>query len=263
MLTRTDDAQAVRDHRPFRHVGLIRRTAIFPVALGLAFALYPFGEPDWGPAFRAAVVVAVGSVPLILLTPWDRLPPAAQLAPPFVFLAAILLLREAGGGAASGYTPFTFLPVLWFALYGTRGQLAAAIGAVAIGLGLPILLVGAPEYPDAEWRRVIGVFFVDTTLGWTIQSLVGRVSEASLARLDAERRLRELEAYELHDDVVQSLTEAQLALSLDRMGQAQTAVASALHTTQRIVTRLLGDNGARFAPGGLTRTPKPDADEAT
>jgi len=51
MLTRGQDIAAARDRRPFRRRGLLVRTAIFPAASALAFALYPFGGPGYGLAF--------------------------------------------------------------------------------------------------------------------------------------------------------------------------------------------------------------------
>ena len=257
MLSRVDNADAVLDHRPFRRRGLVRRTALFPIALALAFAVYPFAGAAYGPDFVAAVVVAAISVPLTLLTPWDRLPQAAQIVPPLLYLASVMLLREAHGGASSGYAPWAFVPVIWVALYGVWWQLAAMIAFVGIGLALPILVVGEPQYPDAEWQRVAGVLFVSAALGWTIKSLVARLVEQTSARVGAERRVRELEAFELHDDVVQSLTEAQLALALERPGQAEPAVRRALDTAQRLVERTLGESPERFAPGRLARESTP------
>jgi signal transduction histidine kinase len=257
MLSRTDDTSVVRRGRPFQRAGLIRRTALFPVALALAFALYPFAGARYGATFFAAAALAAVSVPLILLTPWDRLPQLMQIVPPLLFVATVMLLREAHSGASSGYAAFSFVPVIWLALYGAAWQLGTVVVAVGLGLALPIVIEGGPHYPPAEWQRVVGVLFISATLAWTIRSLVGRLVEQSAARVEAERRVRELEAYELHDDVVQSLTAAQLALSLERAEEAEAAVAHALHTTQRIVASALGAPHARFETGQLARSAKP------
>jgi signal transduction histidine kinase len=76
------------------------------------------------------------------------------------------------------------------------------------------------------------------------------------AHEETARRLREAEAYELHDDVVQSLTVAQLAAAVDDGERVRGSVAEALATVQGIVARLL-DSGrpedAGFAPGELRR----------
>ncbi|HSP70885.1 MAG TPA: hypothetical protein VLN26_00865, partial [Gaiellaceae bacterium] len=83
------------------------------------------------------------------------------------------------------------------------------------------------------------------------------------AREETERRLREAEAYELHDDVVQNLTVAQLALSLDDREGAGAAIGEALTRVQRIVARLLASSrdGGRVVPGSLVRAAPPPARE--
>ncbi|HSP71680.1 MAG TPA: hypothetical protein VLN26_04875, partial [Gaiellaceae bacterium] len=142
MLSREQDVDALRDRRPFRRRGLVLRTAIFPLALALAFVLYPFGDQTYGVRFFLAVAVAAAFVPVVILTPWERLPQAAQLVPPLLFLLSIALLRDAHEGAVSGYAPLMLVPVLWLALYGTRAELAAGVLVAGLALVLPILITG-------------------------------------------------------------------------------------------------------------------------
>ena len=262
MLSRERDLDALRDRRPFRRRGLVLRTAIFPLALALAFALYPFGDQTYGVRFALAAGVAAAFVAVVLLTPWDRLPQAAQVLPPLLFLLCIALLRDAHAGGASGYAPFVLIAVLWLGLYGTRAELAAGVVAAGLALALPIVIVGGPAYPQGEWRRVASVVAVGAAVGYIVQSLLGRLLGEIAAHEETERRLREAEAYELHDDVVQNLTVAQLALSLHDREGAGAAIGEALKRVQRIVARLLerSRDGGTVAPGSLVRAKRSAGD---
>lgn len=262
MLSREQDVDALRDRRPFRRRGLVLRTAIFPLALALAFVLYPFGDQTYDVRFAIAAAVAAAFMPVVILTPWERLPQAAQLVPPLLFLLSVALLRDAHAGGASGYAPFVLIAVLWLALYGTRAELAAGVVAAGLALAVPILIVGGPAYPPGEWRRVAGIVAVGAALGYIVQSLLGRLLSEIAAHEETERRLREAEAYELHDDVVQNLTVARLALSLDDREGADAAIGEALTRVQRIVARLLAGSrgGGAVTPGSLVRTAPPPAD---
>ncbi|HEY6053221.1 MAG TPA: hypothetical protein VIU86_04780 [Gaiellaceae bacterium] len=255
MLSRERDLDALRDRRPFRRRGLVRRTAIFPLALALTFALYPFGRPTYDVRFALAAGAAAAFVVVVLLTPWERLPQTAQVVPPLLYLLSVALLRDAHEGAASGYAPFTLVAVLWLALYGSRVELAAGVLAAGLALVLPILIVGGHAYPTTEWRRAAGIVLVGAAVGYIVQSLLGRLLGEIAAHAETERRLREAEAYELHDDVVQNLTVAQLSLSLDDREAAGVAVGEALTRVQRIVARLLESSrdGGAVAPGSLVR----------
>ena len=67
----------------------------------------------------AATVTAILTL-ATLLVPWVRLPSWCQAIVPLSFFAVIALLRQAGGGATSGYSSLVMLPILWLALYGNR-----------------------------------------------------------------------------------------------------------------------------------------------
>ncbi len=252
MFSRGEDLLAARERRPFRHRGLVRRSALFPAGLLFAFAVYPFGHPSYGGAFVAAAVVVAASVAATLLLPWRLLPQAAQTLPPLLFMLVVALLRQAHGGITS-YTPLLLVPVIWLALYGTRLQLLLGIAAAAAALAVPIVLVGAPAYPASEWRRAASVVFVGVAVGFTIRALVGIVLAQIGERERLELRLRELEAFELHDDVVQRLTTAQLAFALDDPRRARSDLDHALGTVQRIVARQLMSDGGRLTAGSLVR----------
>ena len=153
--------------------------------------------------------------------PWDRLPRAAQAVPPFAVFAVIALLRESHGGAGSGYAPLVLLPVLWFALYGTRTEVLAAVVGVAVTLGLPLVLTDDAVYPAGEWRRTAFYVVLSLAIGLTLNGLVGSLLTEIRGRERAEAELARLRAHEVNDDVVQGLVIAKLGLELGRDAEAR------------------------------------------
>ena len=76
------------------------------------------------------------------------------------------------------------LPVFWLALYGTRDQLAIGIAGLGAVFFVPLVLLGAPEYPSTEWRTAILWICVAPIVGYTVQALVAELrSRAEETRL--------------------------------------------------------------------------------
>jgi len=92
-----------------------------------------------------------------------------------------------------------------------------------------------------------------------IQHLIASLLAEQTRRLEAEQRLREAGAYEIHDDVVQDLTVAQLALALNDRARAAHAIDRALHVAQTLVSDLLPTR-PHATPGSLVRQPAPSDD---
>ncbi len=109
---------------------------------------------------------------------------------PGAYFLVIALLREADGGSTSAYAVLSMLPVFWLALYGTRRQLAVSIVGVASVFLMPLLIVGAPEYPTSEWTRALLWICVAPIVGFTVQSLVRQLRDRAD---EAARRAEELQ----------------------------------------------------------------------
>ncbi len=159
--------------RPFRREGLLGRIAPFAgaAAAGLALA----GLPSAGThsnVFLAAALLSVAVVLGSVLAPWERLPGGVDLLPPVAYLAVIALLRQAEGGASSGYAPLVMLPLFWVALYGSSLQLVATIAAVAATFVTPMLAIGGPSYPVGEWRGALLWVVIASIIGFAVQWLV-------------------------------------------------------------------------------------------
>ena len=122
--------------------------------------------------------------------PWQKMPVYFQAIPPIAYFAVIVLLRHAEGGADSGYGPLVLLPIVWLALYGTRGQLALALVVMLAMFVAPIALVGSPLYPLTEWRRALLWAGVGPLAGFTVHQLVREINQLlttlhGVARTDA------------------------------------------------------------------------------
>jgi signal transduction histidine kinase len=242
---------AAHSKEPYSQPGLARRSAPFVTLLALGFGLFLVGSPRHWWWFIGAVLLVGASLLLACFAPWRRLPRLAVLIPPLLVLASIALLRQGQGGSLSGYGALFLIPTLWVALYGTRTELLLILVAVATAFWAPVAFVGGPAYPSNQWRAggllvvIVGLF------GIVMQQLIEGLIAEEARRVDAERRLREAGAYEVHDDVVQNLTVAQLALALDDPARAASAVATALGMAQAIVGHLLHNSGE---PGSLVRS---------
>jgi diguanylate cyclase (GGDEF)-like protein len=147
-----------------------------------------------------ATVVAVLLVVAALAVQWERLPAGALLVLPLGCDALVALLREAQGGATSGYAPLLVLPVVWVAFVGSRRGIVAVVVALAATLTLPIAFAGAPTYPGTGLRGAV--------LLTLVAAIVGLVAEHGVRRM---RRHGE--------------EQARRAALLDRLVQTQSAIA--------------------------------------
>jgi signal transduction histidine kinase len=198
------------------HGGFVNRSVVFTcVALSLAFALVLMPAPrhDYRQVGIAAILAA-GLIGFSLC--WRRFPHATQLGVPIGYLLVTALLREAAGGSISGFGGLFLLPVLWLALSPRRRDLILGLVAMAVVSIVPLLWIGAPDYPAAGWRSTVVQLSVGAIAGFTIQRLV------------AEARLRADE----------SLLQNEQLLALDRMKDEFIALVS--HELRTPLTSIIG-----------------------
>jgi hypothetical protein len=226
-------------------------TFLLGLALALSFAFYPLADASYGSFFLAACGLALLTMAMVLLASWDRLPDVAQLLPVLSALAVAGLLRQAGGGALSGYAPLVLAPILWLSLGERRSHLVVGVCAVAATLMLPIAVEGGSLYPRGELRRAGLLTLFAATFGLIIQSLLASLREQARRRQASERQLKELQAAEINDDIVQALTAAKFALAFGEADRAEAAIDRALASAKATISTLLRQSG--FAPGGLRR----------
>jgi PAS domain S-box-containing protein len=174
--------------------GLLGRVAPYAGVALLGSALIPILNltADWMfVALVAGLTVSIVTSPWWV--PWDRLPYSAQAIPPIVYLAVIALLRDADGGAESGYGTLVALVVMWLAIYGTRAELTAGLVGVGAVFLVPVLAVGGQSYPGSEVGWGVLWLAVSAIIGYTTQGLVKRVRDQAAASQKHAEALRERE----------------------------------------------------------------------
>lgn len=167
----------------------------FLVGAVAAFATLPLGAHETTAGRIEAAVATVLTV-VVAGSLLVRLPPRLRLVralPLLAAFAAIALLRDAEGGATSGYGSLVLLPVFWLALHGERRDVLASLLLVGALFVVPIL-ADPSRYPSAEWRRALIWLVVTPVVGLTTHGLVENVRKS--ARVDALTGLPNRRAWE-------------------------------------------------------------------
>lgn len=144
----------------------------FVVAVLAAFALVRLSRGESSPD-EVLLLVAIASGAALAI-PWirsQRLPDLLGFGPPVVLLAVAAFLRDLDGGSLSAFSALLLLPILWLSLHGTRRQLLLGIAAVAAGFALPIVIVGSPKYPAADWETPAMWLLVSMLMGLSVQTV--------------------------------------------------------------------------------------------
>ncbi len=121
-----------------------------------------------------------------VLVPWQRLARNAQLAPPVVFIVAILLMLFASqNGDRSPFLTMSVLPLMWLAIYESR---VAVISIASLsGVALWLMVRGGTVDPSSRASVSIIVFVVCAAgMGVTLNDLVA--GDRRLARALRQER---------------------------------------------------------------------------
>lgn len=113
-------------------------------------------------------------------------------------------------------------------------------------------------WPLATWD-VVGA--VVAAYYWTLRRNYGSLMQG--AKLFEDMRLREQQALELNDSVLQGLVVAKMALDLDQPERAQQALTSSIDSASRMITELLGSEHhsiqmLRSTAATITQEPEED-----
>jgi PAS domain S-box-containing protein len=194
---RRRDPQLPGSTLPIGFSGSMRvRLPVFAlVAIGtILIALVPFPH-DARREISIAGVIFFVLIAAAFLLPWERLPDWAWLIIPIGYIAVIAIIRDAQGGADSGLVVVYLLPIVWLSLYGRRLHLLVGLFCMDLALLVPLLLVGAPEYPTIEWRQVAVMATVTTLVASTVYTMVSR-DRAFLTDLAQQSRIARRNARE-------------------------------------------------------------------
>jgi PAS domain S-box-containing protein len=144
------------------------------VALGTVL----IGVIPFPPGARAEILIALLLFFLLLtaafVLPWERLPSGAWLIIPIGYMTVIALIRDAQGGGDSELVIVYLLPIVWMSLYGKRLHLLVGLFCMDLALMIPVLLIGAPNYPLSTWRQIIILIVVTTLVASTVSTMVHR-----------------------------------------------------------------------------------------
>lgn len=139
----------------------------------------------------AAAALSAALLGLALL--WERYPRVATLGIPLGYIALAGLLRDAAGGASSGFGGLFLLPVLWLALTAGRRALAAILAAMGVAQAVPLAVIGGITYPQSGWRGAFVLTMVAAITGLMVQRLSHEAHERATQLADQNDQLRELD----------------------------------------------------------------------
>jgi signal transduction histidine kinase len=153
------------------------------LAVCVAFALIVMPGPKRDT--REVVVAAALGLALIALSLCSRrIPRTTQLLVPLGYLAMADVLRASEGGSRSGYGGLFLLPVLWLAFTGRRRLLILGLVAMLTAEILPLVVIGAPQYPSSGWRATVVLTSVGALAGFTIQKLLNETRAQAIENAD-------------------------------------------------------------------------------
>jgi signal transduction histidine kinase len=247
-------------HALFEHQSRMLRVAPFAASIAVAVILFPFGsDVTAGWTLAAAAVFAAATLLTAALLPWEQAASAACLAPIVLFLTTVALLRDVHGGVDSGYSPLVLVPVVWAAIFTAPRVIAVAVVAAGLTLALPAAIGDERLYPGGDVRRAAVLTLIAAVIGWLVRWLVTLVDSEMEARERAEHALARLRASQIHDDIVQYLTAAQLGIALAKPEAVEDGDNRALASAREVVAELMHDDDP-IEPGTLRRVePAPDA----
>jgi diguanylate cyclase (GGDEF)-like protein len=178
----TDDRhRTTAQLRPFAGVTVLALMLSFPFHEGNLARL------EWGAACALFALVGVAAAAGAARgDSWLRLVRVA------LYLLGVGVLREATGGASGGVGILVLVPVVWVALYGTRRMLIGTLCGVAATYIVPLVLIGAPRYPDTGWRSVVLTVSLAAIIGLTVQRLVAQTRDQVEDREHLLERVNEL-----------------------------------------------------------------------
>lgn len=174
--------------------GIHPRLIPFAAAALLAWVAVPVGSSiDWWQYAASVLLLCCAGVLVTMRLPGHGTPGLGSVVNSYVFLAAVALLRNSAGGISSAAGGLSLIPVFYTALYSrSRRELCLVLLGVAIFYLAPILIVGAPSYPDTQYRAALLSVMVAAIIGLATQHLVADVRYQAHKAGERERMLEQM-----------------------------------------------------------------------
>lgn len=208
----------------------VGRPALFTAAavgIGLVLIRLPSVRRDEH-SLAAAVLVGIALVGFSLC--WRKAPWLTRLGVPIGYLVFVDLLRASVGGASSGFGGLLLIPVIWLAVAAGATELLIGLAAMVGAQVIPLLVVGAPDYPVSGWRGGIVLTVVAAITGFSLQRLLlqtrRRARENARLYADAGRWARRLESLAAVSNDLSGETDLQALLDMISGGLRQLLDAS-------------------------------------
>ncbi|HJR78130.1 MAG TPA: hypothetical protein VJ805_14200 [Nitrospiraceae bacterium] len=170
-----------------------------------------------------------------------------------------LMIREASGGHQWKTNPLLTATIAIFVTCTVGHGLHGVMGLWAEGTHHVKAVGDAARIALTDWRLLIWDSLTAVVALW-YWHLRGRFAILFHgAALCEDMAKRQAEAMLIHDDVVQGLTRAKLALDLGRKEEGHRAIAETLEAAKGIISGLLGEPGKDtvvLGMGDLTRAPR-------
>jgi diguanylate cyclase (GGDEF)-like protein len=217
----------------------------FAALAAAAVAVHPQGS-DWRFVGLAALVFAVSAAG-VAISPVRQGSQWLPLVPAFSALLAVAFLRQSQGGSTSGYSPLAILAVVWVAVVLDRRAVRLVTFGSALMFAVPLLLIGAPDYPSSGWRGSALWTLVAYVVGSVVHSAV--VDQRSQAA-DARRHVNELEDMQMAFTAISSVAR-NISLGTDARKLVCAAVVSSTDARLATISEPRGDGFVLTGSAGI------------
>ncbi len=188
-----------RQRRERRRSAIVLGQLPFLGVLVVVLGIFVLAEPQVfeHPLFRAGIALAVASVAIALLVPWQRLDHVAGVAVPVLQLVAVVLVQQSG----VELVVLAVFPVLWLAgSFGRPGLVLAVLGSLLSGVDADLMTAQEVRLSEASSTLLRPVTL--TAVALTVSLLAHRIAvqrtrileqqaatAAALAESGVQRRL--------------------------------------------------------------------------
>ena len=207
----------------------------FAALAATALAVHPLGS-NWRLVALAGLVLAMCAA-AVALSPWRENSTWLPLVPALSALLAIAFLRESQGGATSGYSPLAILSVVWVAVTLDRRAVRIVTACAGLMFAVPLLLIGAPMYPESGWRGAVLWTVTAYVVGTVVNATVG---EQRRQALEARRHAQEIEEMQRAFSAIASLAR-DVSLGTDARELVCSVVVTSTDATLASVVEPRGD----------------------